>query len=76
MPPITAPAINPPASPGPNPPRASAGAVATTEVAASVAAAAPAGVGTLLKTVPADYTIDNAGAGTISVNGTNPNGCT
>ena len=29
--------------------------------------------GTLLKSVPADYTIDNAG--TISVNGTNPNGC-
>jgi hypothetical protein len=39
MPPITAPAINPPASPGPNP-RASAGAGATTAVAASVAAAA------------------------------------
>jgi prepilin-type N-terminal cleavage/methylation domain-containing protein len=38
--------------------------------------AAPAGVGTLLKSVPADYTIDAAGAGTISVNGTNPNGCT
>jgi prepilin-type N-terminal cleavage/methylation domain-containing protein len=38
--------------------------------------AAPAGVGTLLKSVPADYTIDAAGAGTISVNGANPNGCT
>ena len=36
--------------------------------------AAPAGVGTLLKSVPADYTIDSAG--NISVNGTNPNGCT
>jgi prepilin-type N-terminal cleavage/methylation domain-containing protein len=30
--------------------------------------------GTLLKSVPADYTVDNAGV--ISVNGTNPNGCT
>jgi prepilin-type N-terminal cleavage/methylation domain-containing protein len=30
--------------------------------------------GTLLKTVPADYTVDNAGV--ISVNVANPNGCT
>jgi hypothetical protein len=30
--------------------------------------------GKLLKSVPADYTIDNAGV--ISVNGTNPNSCT
>ena len=30
--------------------------------------------GTILKSVPVDYTIDNAG--NISVNGTNPNGCT
>jgi len=30
--------------------------------------------GTLMKSVPADYTIDDAG--NISVNGTNPNGCT
>ena len=30
--------------------------------------------GTLLKSVPADYTVDNAG--NISVNGTNPNSCT
>ena len=31
--------------------------------------------GTVLKAVPADYTIDDAGTGTISINGTNPNGC-
>ena len=37
------------------------------------AAAAPAGVGTLLKSVPADYTID--GSGNISVNDPTPNGC-
>jgi hypothetical protein len=40
MPPITAPAINPPARPGPNPPRASAGAglaTAPTPRAATVA---------------------------------------
>ena len=30
--------------------------------------------GTVLKAAPADYTVDNAGV--ISVNGTNPNGCT
>ena len=42
------------------------------------AVAAPAGVGTLLKSAPTGYTIDQAGAGTITaiVGGTNVNGCT
>ena len=38
--------------------------------------AAPAGVGTLLKSVPTGYTIDNAGSGTITAISGNPNGCT
>lgn len=36
-------------------------------------AAAPAGVGTLLKSVPADYMTDSSG--NISLNGVNPDGC-
>jgi len=40
----------------------------------SNSAVVPAGVGVLLKSVPADYTVDDSG--TISVNGTNPNSCT
>jgi general secretion pathway protein G len=42
------------------------------------AVAAPSGVGTLLKSVPTGYTIDNAGAGTITaiVGAGNVNGCT
>lgn len=35
----------------------------------------PASVGTLLKTVPADYTIDDAGNGTIIAIAANPGGC-
>lgn len=38
--------------------------------------AAPAGVGTLLKSAPTGYTIDNAGAGTITAISGNANGCT
>ncbi len=38
------------------------------------AATVPAS-GTLLKSAPADYTIDDSGTGAISVNGSNPNGC-
>ena len=39
--------------------------------------AAPAGVGTLLKSVPADYNIDNTGNGTISlIANPSANGCT
>lgn len=40
--------------------------------------AAPAGVGTLLKSVPTGYTVDDAGAGTVSAvtGGGGPNGCT
>jgi len=36
----------------------------------------PAAVGTLLKTVPASYTIDDAGAGTVSAISGNAAGCT
>jgi type II secretion system protein G len=39
--------------------------------------AAPAGVGTLLKSVPADYTVDDAGAGTVTlIANPSTNGCT
>ena len=38
-------------------------------------APAPAGVGTLLKSIPADYQIDALGAGTISIIPSNPGGC-
>ena len=39
------------------------------------AAATSPPFGTLLKSVPADYTVDDTGNGTISVNAANPNGC-
>jgi hypothetical protein len=54
MPPITAPAINPPARPGPNPPRASAGAGLATAPTPRVATVASIKAAFLIRFTPLD----------------------